>query len=125
MIILPLAVGLLVRSRFAAFAEKVAPPLDRLASILIYAAVALFAVVHYEEIIATVGSHAILAAALLVVGCLIFGALLGGPGRIRSNDLALNTAWRGVSAALAVGIRNFPADIRFSRWRSFWFSCRR
>lgn len=110
LILLPLAMGLLVRVKFPAVARKIAGPLDRLASVLVYCAVALFALVHYSDIVGTLGSYAILASALLVAGGLLAGAALGGPSQIRRNDLALNTAWRGVSAALAVGIRNFPAE---------------
>lgn len=110
LIIVPLLIGLVLRSRIAPFAERWAPRLDRLASILIYAAVALFAAVHYAEIAATVGSHAILAAIALVSTAVVYGYVLGGPSQLHRGDLAVNTAWRGVSAGIAVGIRNFPAE---------------
>jgi len=108
--IVPLLIGLGLRARVARLAERWAPRLDRLASILIYAAVALFAVVHYADIAASLGSHAILAAVILVSTAVVYGYLLGGPNQLHRGDLAVNTAWRGVSAGMAVGIRNFPTE---------------
>lgn len=110
LIIIPLLIGLGVRARIAPFAERWAPRLDRLASLLIYAAVGLFAVVHYADIAATVGTHALLAAIILVSSGALYGYLLGGPTQVHRGDLAVNTAWRGVSAGMAVGIKNFPAE---------------
>lgn len=110
LIIVPLAIGLVIRARAWQFAERWAPHLDQLASILIYAAVALFAVVHYADIAASVGSHAILAAIVLVLTAVVYGYLLGGPNQVHRSDLAVNTAWRGVSAGMAVGIKNFPGE---------------
>lgn len=110
LIIVPLLIGLVTRARAARFAEHWAPRLDRLASVLIYAAVGLFAVVHYAEIAASLGSHAILAAVILVASAVVYGYLLGGPDQRHRSDLAVNTAWRGVSAGIAVGIKNFPAE---------------
>lgn len=110
LIMVPLAIGLVLRARAAQFAERWAPRLDRLASVLIYVAVVLFAVVHYADIAATVGSHAILAAIILVSTGAVYGYLLGGPNQLHRGDLAINTAWRGVSAGMAVGIKNFPTE---------------
>jgi len=110
LIIVPLLIGLVMRARVARFAERWAPRLDRVASILIYAAVVLFAVVHYADIAAALGAHAILAAVILVSTGVVYGYLLGGPSQLHRGDLAVNTAWRGVSAGMAVGIKNFPAE---------------
>jgi BASS family bile acid:Na+ symporter len=110
LIIVPLVIGLVVRARAEHFAERWAPRLDRLASILIYSAVGLFAVVHYADIAASFGSHAILAAIVLVGTGALYGYLLGGPNQLHRSDLAVNTAWRGVSAGMAVGIKNFPDE---------------
>jgi BASS family bile acid:Na+ symporter len=110
LIIVPLLIGLVMRARVARFAERWAPRLDRVASILIYSAVALFAVVHYADIAASFGSHAILAAIIFVSTAAVYGYLLGGPNQLHRGDLAVNTAWRGVSAGMAVGIRNFPTE---------------
>jgi BASS family bile acid:Na+ symporter len=110
LIIVPLVIGLVIRARATRFAERWAPHLDRLASILIYSAVVLFAVVHYADIAAAFGSHAILAAIVMVATGAVYGFLLGGPSQLHRGDLAVNTAWRGVSAGMAVGIRNFPTE---------------
>jgi len=110
LILVPLIIGLAVRVRFGKFAGRWAPRLDRLASILVYSAVLLFAVVHYADIAAAFGSGAILAAIVLVVTAFAYGYFLGGSDQRRKGDLAVNTAWRGESAALAVGLKNFPGE---------------
>lgn len=110
LIVTPLAIGLLVRAKAPAFAERWVRPLDKLASVLIYTAVALFAIAHWGDIVAAFGSHAILAAIVFVSLAAVYGYLLGGPQQFHRGDLAVNTAWRGVSAGLAVGIKNFPNE---------------
>lgn len=110
LIIVPLAIGLVVKAWLAKVADFLAPKFDRLASVLIYSAVGLFAVVHYADIIAAFGSRAIGAAILLVLTALVYGYFLGGPNQLHRGDMAVNTAWRGVSAAMAVGIKNFPTE---------------
>lgn len=110
MIIVPLSIGLIIRARWIVTAEKWGPRFDKFASFLIYAAVSLFAVVHFSDIKDSLGSHAILAAVLLVATAFFFGYFLGGPVQKHRGDLAVNTSWRGVSAAMAVGIRNFPGE---------------
>lgn len=110
LIILPLIIGLIVRAKAQPLAERWAPPLDKLASLLIYAAVILFAGVHWRDIAAVIGKHDILAAIVLVASAGVFGYVLGGPNQLHRGDLAVNTAWRGVSAGIAVGIKNFPAE---------------
>jgi predicted Na+-dependent transporter len=110
LILVPLTIGLVVRVRFGEVAGRWAPRIDRLASVLIYLAVALFALAHYANIAAAIRSRAILVALLLVVTAFVYGYLLGGSDQRRKGDLAVNTAWRGESAALAVGIKNFPGE---------------
>lgn len=110
LILVPLTIGLIIRAKAPGVAHRFAPPLDKLASILIYAAVGLFAVVHWSDIAAAFGMHAILAAIVLVALAAVYGYLLGGPSQVHRGDLAVNTAWRGVSAGLAVGINNFPKE---------------
>lgn len=110
LIILPLIAGLILRAKVRPLTERCAPVLDKLASILIYAAVLLFAIVHWRDIATVIGEHDILAAIILVAAALVYGYLLGGPDQLHRGDLALNTAWRGVSAGIAVGINNFPSE---------------
>jgi len=110
LILVPLGIGLIIRAKAPKVAHRFAPPLDKLASFLIYAAVGLFAVVHWADIKAAFGMHAILAAIVLVAAAAVYGYLLGGPKQRHRGDLAVNTAWRGVSAGLAVGINNFPKE---------------
>lgn len=110
LIIVPLLIGLIVRAKMPVAAKRLAPPLDRLASVLIYAAVVLFAAVHWRDIVAVIGLHIILSAIVLVASAFVYGYLFGGHNQLHRGDLAVNTAWRGVSAGMAVGIKNFPHE---------------
>jgi hypothetical protein len=51
-----------------------------------------------------------LAAGLLVATGFFVGSVLGAPGQIRQSDLAIQTAFRGLSAAVAVAITSFPTE---------------
>jgi BASS family bile acid:Na+ symporter len=110
LVLLPLLIGFAVKRFYPHFADRFAPPLDRLASYIIIAMVTLYIVDDYKEFIALIGSRAILSSALLIVLSIIYGYVLGGRTQIHRNDLAIATGYRGVSAALAIAIRNFPTQ---------------
>lgn len=110
LILIPLIVGLMMKVKLPVFSDKWAPRFDKMGSVIIVTAVILFAFVHYSDIVESFGSHTVLACLLLVPAAFVIGYLLGGPGLIKKGDLALNTSYRGASAAMAVGIRNFPGN---------------
>jgi predicted Na+-dependent transporter len=110
LILLPLIIGLILKVKWSSFASKWAPRLDRLGSIIVVTAVGLFAIEHIPDIISSFGTHILGACILLVLIGFGLGYLLGGSDRLHKGDLAINTAYRGASAALAVGIKNFPGN---------------
>jgi BASS family bile acid:Na+ symporter len=110
LILIPLIIGLICRKIFLSFASRWAPRMDLLGSIIIISAVILFAIVHFSDIVNSFGSHAVGACILLVLIASAAGYFLGGPGQQRKGDLLVNTGYRGVSAAMAVGIKNFPGN---------------
>jgi len=110
LILIPLVIGLILKVRFSTFAAKWAPIMDRLGTILIVIAVILFAVMHFEDISASFGSHTLLACFLLVISATFLGYFFGSSKQQQKGDLAINAGYRGVSAAMAVGIRNFPGN---------------
>ena len=56
------------------------------------------------------GSYAILTGCMLVAVSFVVGYFLGAPGQIRKSDLAIQTSFRGISAAVAIAITNFPTQ---------------
>jgi bile acid:Na+ symporter, BASS family len=110
LILSPLLLGFAIKRWLPQLAERLAPPLDRLASYLVAALVINVVLVNYRGFIALFGSRAILSSILLLVLAAAYGYMLGGPTRIHKNDLALNTGYRGISAAVAIAITHFPAS---------------
>jgi predicted Na+-dependent transporter len=110
LILLPLIIGLMLKVKWSSFASKWAPRLDRLSSVIVVTAVGLFAIEHISDIITSFGTHTLGACILLVLIGFALGYLFGGSNQLHKGDLAINTAYRGASAALAVGIKNFPGN---------------
>jgi BASS family bile acid:Na+ symporter len=61
----------------------------------------------WRSLLATIGSGAILAAVLLIIGAFLIGWLLAGKQRTVRPVLGLGTAQRNISAALVVASGNF------------------
>ncbi|WP_269849920.1 hypothetical protein [Methanosarcina horonobensis] len=66
-----------------------------------------FFVVYFSDLIGVIGSTAIMAAVVFVLVSFITGYFLGGPSRPIRRVLALGTAQRNLSAALAIATLNF------------------
>lgn len=99
-ILAPLAVGLVIRSRFEQFAhraEKLAHNVSRVFVLLLTAIVILL---FYQRILAMLGNFAILAALVAVLGGFGLGYLLGGPNR--ADRLAMGYMHGARSASIAV-----------------------
>lgn len=106
----PLAIGLLIHARWSGVASKLWKPLDRFSSLAFIVVISLFIGLHFRTIIGTVGSYAMLTSAMLVAVGFFAGYFLGAPGQIRESDLAIQTSFRGLSAAVAIAITNFPTQ---------------
>jgi BASS family bile acid:Na+ symporter len=106
----PLAIGLLIHARWSRVAAKLWEPLDRFSSLAFIVVISLFIGLHFRTIIGTVGSYAMLTSGMLVAVGFFVGYFLGAPGQIRKSDLAIQTSFRGLSAAVAIAITNFPTE---------------
>jgi predicted Na+-dependent transporter len=108
-LLLPLVVGSLVRALWSGVAARLWKPFDVFSSFALILVCALFFSLHFHEMISQ--SVMVIAVLLAFIWVAFFaGYLLGAPGQIRQSDLALNTSIRGVSAAIAVAITNFPGQ---------------
>jgi BASS family bile acid:Na+ symporter len=107
LMLIPLAIGLFIHSRYATVAERLQPALAQISNVgLMLGFVALLAL-NWRSLLATIGSGAILALVLLIVGAFLFGWLLAGKERAARPVLGLGTAQRNISAALVVAGANF------------------
>lgn len=107
LMLLPLGVGLFVKSRFERLSARVKPFFDRLSSISLVLLILLISIVNFDKVLQVFGTRGILAGLLFIAfGCLI-GWMLGGPGDDTRRVLALGTGQRNIAAALVVGSQSF------------------
>jgi len=107
LMLIPLAIGLFIKSRYGSVADSLQPPLNQISNVgLMLGFVALLAL-SWRSLLATIGSGAILAAVLLIIGAFLIGWLLAGKQRTVRPVLGLGTAQRNISAALVVASGNF------------------
>lgn len=111
MMLVPLAIGLFVRSRYEDAAAKIQPTFAMAANIGIIALAVLGLVLNFSSMIALVGSMGLLAAALFITAALAIGYLLGGSDPAARSTMGLGTGQRNIAAALVVAAQNFDSDV--------------
>jgi len=111
MMLIPLAIGLLIKARYEDSAEKIRPTFAMAANIGILVLIVLGVVLNFEAMIDLVGSLGILAALIFLVVALGAGYLLGGSARSIKSVMALGTGQRNLSAAIVVAAQNFDNDV--------------
>jgi BASS family bile acid:Na+ symporter len=111
LMLVPLAVGLLIRSHSTEAGERWASVMNKVSSIAMLALLVLGLGLNVSNIIDLVGSYGFLALLLLIGGALLIGALLGGRDRGARNVMTLGTAQRNVSAAIVVASQNFAGTM--------------
>jgi BASS family bile acid:Na+ symporter len=117
-VILPLAVGLIVRHSWPAQAKGLAPLLAKLAMAVVLIVVVVLLVLMWPKIVALIGNGTILAMALVSAIALAGGHLLGGPNPSDRVALAITSAVRhpgiALTIATAAGYRDAaPAIVAF------------
>lgn len=111
MMLIPLAIGLFVRARYAETAAKVQPTFGQASNIALLVLTVLGLVLNFSSMIALVGSLGILAGVIFIVLALTVGYMLGGSGAGVRSVMGLGTGQRNISAALVVAAQNFDADV--------------
>lgn len=111
LMLLPLALGLLINSRYEEIAAKLQPVFGQASSTALLLLAVLGLVLNFREMISLVGSFGILAAVVFLLAALAIGYLLGGRDVETKSVLGLGTAQRNISAALVVAGQNFGIDV--------------
>lgn len=106
LMLLPLAVALVVRSRYPASA-KLAPTLNQVSTSALALGIGAAVLVGLPKIWDQIGTGVVIASLMLVVVCLVVGYALGGSGRDQRVVSALGTAQRNLSAALLIAGTSF------------------
>ena len=110
LMLLPLGIGLFIRTRYPELAAKFQPVATQVSNIAIALLMVALLVVNFDEIIDTVGTGGILAALVVLVGAFAAGYLAGGRPAEQRSVLGLGTAQRNLSAAIVVAAQNFADD---------------
>ena len=107
LMLLPLGIGLALKSRYEELAARVKPALDRISNISLILLVLLITAANIDKVLEVFGTRGILAGLLFIALGFATGWLLGGPGNDTRRVLALGTAQRNIAAALVVGSQSF------------------
>ena len=107
-VLLPLLAGMVFRHVAPRWAERLAPWVSRLGTVLLVAGALAVLVAAVPAIAALVGDGAVLVIALLVACAIAAGHALGGPDADERSTLAVATANRHPGVALAVATFSVP-----------------
>ncbi|MGB9928496.1 MAG: bile acid:sodium symporter family protein [Methanosarcina sp.] len=107
LMLLPLVIALFIRARYEEVANGLLPLMTQAANLSMLSLFVAYFIVYFSALIGIIGTTAILAAVVFVLISLVIGYLLGGPARSIKKVLALGTAQRNLSAALAISTLNF------------------
>jgi BASS family bile acid:Na+ symporter len=101
-VILPLALGVAVHHFWPAQAQRIAPVLSKLVSLVLLVVVVLLVVLIWPKIMALIGNGTVLAMVLVAAIALLAGHLLGGPSLGERGALAIAAATRHPGIALMI-----------------------
>ena len=108
LMLIPLILGLLVRSNAPDTAQHWMPVMNKIGSLGIMTLLVVGLGLNVSNVIGLIGTGGFLALLLFIAGSLAIGLLLGGRDPGVRNVLGLGTAQRNVSAAIVVTLANFP-----------------
>ena len=105
--LIPLAIGLLVKSHLPDVAAEYQPVMNKVSSVSILILIVVGLGLNVSSLIDLIGSGGLLAILLFVAGCLVIGLLSGGRDPQVRSVIGLGTAQRNLSAAILVSAQNF------------------
>jgi len=107
LMMLPLAIGLLVKARLSRLAARVQPSLGRVSILSLALLIVLLLITNMQNVLSLYGTRGVLGSILFIAAGSGIGWLLGGPQPDTRGVMALGTAQRNIAAALVVGGQNF------------------
>jgi BASS family bile acid:Na+ symporter len=111
LMLVPLALGLLIKSHSADTAARWQPVMAKISSLAMLILLVVGLGLNASNLIALIGTGGLLALLLFIVGSLLIGLLLGGRDAGNRSVMGLGTAQRNVSAALVVTAQNFSGTM--------------
>lgn len=110
--LLPLAAGMVMKSRSDRWASKLRPFFEMVSNISLILTVLLLIGLNFTAIRGTFGSGAMAVGVLFVSLSLATGYALGGLAPTTRSVLGLGTGQRNIAAALLIATQNFPDEPR-------------
>ncbi len=107
LMLIPLAIGLLLRARYPDTAAHLQPMFSQIANTAFLVLFVTMILLNWRTILSALGSGAILAALVFIAASFAIGYFLAGKDADTRAVLGLGTAQRNVSAALVVAGQNF------------------
>ncbi|HEY7850074.1 MAG TPA: bile acid:sodium symporter, partial [Ktedonobacterales bacterium] len=105
--LVPLAIGLCIKARYAEAAASLQPPVAQISNISLVLLLVLMLGLNLGNVLALLGTGAIIGMVALIVVAVGSGYLLGGPGTESRRVLALGTGQRNLAAAFVIATGNF------------------
>ena len=107
LMLIPLAIGLLIRSKHETIAVALQPFMRQISSTALIVSLSTSLVLQFDSLVNMVRTGAIIAIAGFIFVSFGIGYLLGGPDSDTRRTLAVGTAQRNIAAALLVAGTNF------------------
>jgi BASS family bile acid:Na+ symporter len=107
LMLIPLAIGLLIKSHSPDVAAEYQPVLSKTSSISLIILLVASLGMNVSNIIDMIGSGGFLALLLFIAGCFVIGYFLGGRDPAIRSAMGLGAAQRNVSASILVSAQNF------------------
>ncbi len=107
MMLIPLILGLLIKSHSPDTAKNWVPTMNKIGSLGILTLLVVGLGLNLANVISLIGTGGFLALLLFIIGSLLIGFAVGGRDAGVRNVMSLGTAQRNVSAAILITLQNF------------------
>jgi BASS family bile acid:Na+ symporter len=107
-VLLPLAVGMILRLVWSGFANRLANPLSRCGFVLLLIGIVPVLFLQGGALLSLIGNGTLLAMTVFAIAGMTTGFLMGGPESTGRVVLALSTTLRHPGVAMTIASANFP-----------------
>lgn len=107
LMLLPLAIGLVIKARAEGAADKTKPVLDKWSNLSLIVLIVCIVAANFDKVLEVFGTFGILAGVLFIAAGYVVGWLLGGLETGVKRVIALGTSQRNIAAALVVAGQSF------------------
>lgn len=107
LVLLPLAIGLLIRARWPEHAKEWAPDANKLSSLMLVLLIALMVVTSWQSILSILGNLVLVGAVIAMLISMFVGYFFGGKELASRRTVATVSGMRAVGPALAIAASAF------------------